>query len=291
MRRTLLSLVLLSAAALAADPPVVFLWPGGAPGSEAKTGIPEKVVPTGPNEQRVSSIHNPSLTVFLPPKEKATGAAVIVAPGGGHQFLSITHEGYQVGEWLASIGVAGFVLKHRLAREEGSSYKVDVEALADAQRAVRTVRAKFVEWNVTPFKVGFLGFSAGGELAALAGTRFDSGNVKSDDPVERLSSRPDFLVLIYPGVRVDKLTVTKDTPPAFLMAAFNDRGPVQNNLGIFQAFIAAGVPADLHIWSEGGHGFGIRQRPLPVSGWPKLVQEWMDNRGFLGKQPCPLCTR
>src|SRR5262245_49551304 len=284
---------LVVASAGASDPPVVPLWPNGAPGSEGKTGTPEKVEATGPNEQRVSQIHNPSLTVYLPPKEKATGAAVIVAPGGGHRFLSITHEGYQVGEWLASIGVAGFVLKHRLAREEGSTYQVDVHALADAQRAIRMVRSRFVEWNVSPFKVGILGFSAGGELAALAGVRFDSGDVKSEDPVERMSSRPDFLVLIYPGVPASRINITKDTPPAFLMAAFNDRGPVQNNLGIFEAFVKAGVPADLHIWSEGGHGFGIRQRPIPISGWPKLVQEWMDNRGFLSKnnQQCPLCTR
>jgi acetyl esterase/lipase len=291
--RTSCVFLLLSAAAYAADPPVVPLWPKGAPGSEGNAGIPEKVESTGPTEQRVSSIHNPSLTVYLPPKEKATGAGVIVAPGGGHRFLSITHEGYQVGEWLASIGVAAFVLKHRLAREEGSTYQVDVHALADAQRAIRTVRARFVEWNVSPFKVGIMGFSAGGELAALAGVKFDMGAVDSADPVERMSSRPDFLVLIYPGVRAERLNITKDTPPAFLMAAFNDAGPVKNNLGIFEAFVKAGVPADLHIWSEGGHGFGIRQRPIPISGWPKLVQEWMNNRGFLlqSDRACPLCAR
>ena len=278
-----IAILMLAVAAVAGQPPSVPLWANGAPGSEAKAGIPEKLELTGNNEYRVSSIHNPSLTVYLPAKEKATGAAVIVAPGGGHRFLSITHEGYQVGEWLASIGVAGFVLKHRLANEEGSTYKVDEHALADGLRAVRMVRSRANEWNVNPAKVGFMGFSAGGEVAALVGVRNDGGAAEAADPIDRMSSRPDFLVLIYPGVRADRLNITKDTPPAFLMCAYNDRGPVQNNLGIFQAFVKAGVPADLHIWSEGGHGFGIRNRPIPISGWPKMVQDWMSNRGFLPK--------
>ena len=280
---TSLAVLLLATAGIAAEPSSIPLWANGAPGSEGKTGIPEKVEKNANNESRVSAIHNPSLTVYLPSKEKATGAAAIVAPGGGHRFLSITHEGYQVGEWLASIGVAGFVLKHRLAREEGSTYKVDVHALADGLRAVRMVRSRAQEWNVNPAKVGFMGFSAGGEIAALAGVKFDGGAADAADPIDRLSSRPDFLVLIYPGVPASRLNITKDTPPAFLMCAYNDRGPVQNNLGIFDAFVKAGVPADLHIWSEGGHGFGIRNRPIPISGWPRLVHEWMANRGFLPK--------
>jgi acetyl esterase/lipase len=284
LKQISIAILVLTAAVYAAEPPVIPLWSKGAPGSEAKAGFAEKIESTGNNEQRVSSIHNPSLTVYLPSKEKATGAAVIVAPGGGHRFLSITHEGYQVGEWLASIGVAGLVLKHRLAREEGSTYKIEEHALADGLRAVRMVRSRAREWNVDPAKVGFMGFSAGGEVAALAGVKFDSGAPDAADPIDRLSSRPDFLVLIYPGVTPDKLTITKETPPAFLMSAYNDRGPVRNNLGIFDAFVKAGVPADLHIWSEGGHGFGIRQRPIPISGWPRLVQEWMANRGFLPKR-------
>ena len=246
-------------------------------------GVAEKVEKTGASELRVSSIHNPSLTVYLPAKEKATGAAVIVAPGGGHRFLSITHEGYQVGEWLASIGVAAFVLKHRLAKEEGSPYQVDVHELADGLRAVRVVRSTAPEWNVNPAKIGFMGFSAGGEVAVLTGTKSDAGAPEATDPIGRFSSRPDFLVLIYPGGRAESLNITKDTPPAFLMCAYNDKGPVKNNLAIFDAYVKAGVPADLHIWSEGGHGFGIRNRPLPISGWPKLVEQWMSNRGFIPK--------
>jgi acetyl esterase/lipase len=171
LRNPSIAILVLAAAASAGEPPSIPLWAHGAPGSEAKAGIPEKLEPAGNNEYRVSSIHNPSLTVYLPAKEKATGAAVIVAPGGGHRFLSITHEGYQVGEWLASIGVAGFVLKHRLANEAGSTYKVDEHALADGLRAVRMVRSRASEWNVNPAKIGFMGFSAGGEVAALVGVK------------------------------------------------------------------------------------------------------------------------
>ena len=282
--KSLASTVIFSAVMFAGEPPVVPLWANGAPGSEAKKGIPEKVESTGNNEQRVSSIHNPSLTIYLPEKSKANGAAVIVAPGGGHRFLSITHEGYQVGEWLASIGVAGFVLKHRLAREEGSTYKIEVEAVADSQRAIRLVRSRAKEWGIDPAKVGFMGFSAGGELVGFVGSKFDAGNPEATDPIDRPGSRPDYLMFIYPGGIAAQQTYTKDTPPAFLMSAYNDRGPTAANLAVFQALQKAGVPADLHIWTEGGHGFGIRNRPIPISTWPQRVQEWMANRGFIPKQ-------
>ncbi|MDQ6708583.1 MAG: alpha/beta hydrolase, partial [Acidobacteriota bacterium] len=164
----------------------------------------------------VSNIHNPSLLVYLPPKDKATGAAMIIAPGGGHRFLSIDTEGTNVAEWLNSIGVAAFVLKYRLAREEGSPYKVDVDALADAQRAIRMVRARNPEWNVNPSKIGIMGFSAGGEIAALASTHYDSGKPGAADAVDKQNSRPDYQILIYPGLRPDSINVTKDTPPTFM---------------------------------------------------------------------------
>lgn len=164
----LLSLLLLAMTArAAAAPPVVLLWPDGAPGSEGKTD-PEKVVSAPMMPIQVTSVHKPSLTVYLPKKETAAGAAVIVIPGGGHRMLAMEHEGYAVGRWLSERGIAAFILKYRLAREEGSTYEVETHALADTQRAIRLVRQEAKEWDVDPARVGVLGFSAGGELAALA---------------------------------------------------------------------------------------------------------------------------
>src|SRR5207248_10663735 len=175
-------------------PQEIPLWSGGAPGSEQFKDKKEVLQDT-----RLSSIHNPSLTVYLPSKEKATGAALIVAPGGGHAFLTIANEGYDVAKWFAGQGVASFVLKYRLAREPGSTYKVEEQALQDTQRAIRLVRSRAAEWGVNPGSVGIIGFSAGGELAALAGTHFDSGITGAADAIDRMPSKPDFVALAYPG--------------------------------------------------------------------------------------------
>src|SRR5271157_4357904 len=203
--------LILSGLALAADHPETPLWANGAPGSEGKTA---KEVDEPPNKDhaylKVTSVNNPSITAFLPPPGTATGAAIVIAPGGGHQFLNFDQEGTNVAEYLNSIGVAGFVLKYRLAREAGSTYKIDVDALGDAQRAIRLIRSRAEEWGVNPARVGIMGFSAGGEVAALASTRFDAGKPESADPIEHQSSRPDFDALIYPGVRAENFTIPKD---------------------------------------------------------------------------------
>lgn len=183
---------------------------------------------------------------------------MIVAPGGGHRFLSIDTEGTNVAEYLNSQGVAAFVLKYRLAREQGSTYKIDVDALADAQRAIRMLRTRASEWNLNPAKIGIMGFSAGGEVAVLASTRYDAGKADSADPIERQSSKPDYQVLIYPGIRPENYTVTKETPPTFLLAADNDRGPSTAIPALYLALKKAGVPAELHVYSSGGHGFGLQ---------------------------------
>jgi endo-1,4-beta-xylanase len=281
-----LILPLLCAASLfGAQGDSVPLWEKGAPGSEALASKPEGVAPAKPGDSvHVSSIHNPSLLVYLPPKDKATGAAMIVAPGGGHRFLSIDTEGTNVAEWLSSIGVAAFVLKYRLAREEGSPYKVDVHPFADAQRAIRTVRARAAEWGVDTNRVGIMGFSAGGEVALMAATRYDAGKADSADPIERQSSRPDFEALIYPGIRAEKFTVTADTPPTFMLAADNDRGPSTAIPTLYLALKKAGVHAELHIYNSGGHGFGLR-RPDPrpnviYSTWALRLQDWMADAGM-----------
>jgi len=256
----------------------VLLWPKGAPGSEGKTA-PEAVRPSTDGMRRIYSIHKPSLTLYLPAAARATGTAIIILPGGGHQYLSIDNEGNNAAQWLAGRGVAGLVLKYRLAREEGSTYKVEVEALQDVQRAVRLVRSRAREWNIKPDRIGVMGFSAGGQLAALASMRFDGGK-NSDDTMDRESSRPSFQVLMYPGGVAADSAVPKEAPPAFLCAAFDDKGPSKTSLELFQKLRDAGVTSELHLYSQGGHGFGMRDRPLPITAWTARLQDWMRASGF-----------
>jgi acetyl esterase/lipase len=262
------------------------LWPGGAPGSEGLAGKPEVITqPSKPGDSlKVSAIHTPSLLVYLPAKDKATGAAMIVAPGGGHRFLSIDTEGTHVAEWLVKQGIAAFVLKYRLAREEGSTYKIEEHPYADAQRAIRTVRARAAEWNVNPAKVGIMGFSAGGEVAVLASTRYDAGKADATDPIERQSSKPDYQILIYPGIRAENVVVTKDTPPTFMLCADNDKGPASAIPALYLALKKAGVPAELHIYASGGHGFGLNsenKRPNVIyASWILRLADWMSDVGM-----------
>jgi endo-1,4-beta-xylanase len=271
-------IVLSSTLALAADPEIVPLWP---PSSDAGAQR-EIVIENAAHEHTVTNINVPTITAYLPSKEKATGVAVVIAPGGGHRFLSIDHEGYDVGKWLQGIGVAGFVLKYRLARAENSHYTVE-DADQDGQRAIRLIRSRAAEWGINPGKVGILGFSAGGEVAVLAATKFDKGDESAADPIAKLSSRPDFQILIYPGVKPENVTITKDTPPAFMLCANNDAGPSAAISGLYPEFKKAGVPVELHIYNSGGHGFGIRNRPLPISSWPARVEEWMIDSHILPK--------
>jgi len=273
--------LVMSASISASEPPAAIpLWPGGAPGSEGKTAA-ETVVTTEAGEQRVSSIHHPSITPYLPSKDEATGAAILVIPGGGHRLLAITHEGYNVAGWLAARGIAAFVLKHRLAREAGSTYKIEVESFADAQRAMRLIRSRAQEWNIDPSRIGAMGFSAGGELVAQIGARFDAGDAESADPVQRQRSKPDFQALIYPG-RSGDIQPTKDSPPAFLACAYNDRTDISEGLAdVYLRFKRAGVPAELHIYGTGGHGFGLRERNTrPVGAWIMRFEEWLEDSGF-----------
>jgi endo-1,4-beta-xylanase len=269
---------------VAAEPPVVPLWADGAPGSEEHRNEPERLVPGYEKEGWMSRIHNPSLTVYLPPAEKSTGAAVIVAPGGGHQFLAIQHEGFQVGEWLAEHGIAGFVLKYRLYRPEGSPYRRE-HPIADGERAVRLVRSRANEWHVRPNRIGFLGFSAGGDLTMAVVGQSDPGNPAAADPIDRLSSRPDFQVLLYPGGVDQALSkVSADTPPTQLICAVDDRDDVAAGLpNLYLALKKAGVPVELHIFASGGHGFGIRPGPAAVNHWPDRLVDWMRDIGMLSE--------
>ena len=186
-----------------------------------KTSANEKEVVTENGSGRsswiaISNVHNPTITPYLPAADKATGIAVVVAPGGGHRLLAISHEGYDVGQWLADHGIAAFVLKYRLERgTTGANYTVAKEALADVERAIRTVRSRAAEWHINPDAIGVMGFSAGGQMAALAAKEYDDGDSAASDPVERVSSRPAFQALIYPG-RSYLIVPDKNSPPAFL---------------------------------------------------------------------------
>lgn len=280
---SLISLALVSACAVfAADPQVVYLWPNGAPGSEGKTGEEVVHVQGAGGDHVISSVHKPSITVFLPSKETATGVGIVIAPGGGHSTLWVDHEGFNVAKWLADHGIAGFVLKYRLAREKDSTYTVEGTSLSDTQRAIRIVKSRAKEWGVDPERIGVIGFSAGGELAALAATHIDPGKPDAADPVDRLSSKPGFFGLMYPAIPKD-MPLSKDMPPAFLICGADDRPDISQGLPeIYLAMKKIGAQAELHVYTKVGHGFGVRATTKgPVALWPQRFYEWMDARGLL----------
>jgi acetyl esterase/lipase len=264
--------------ASADTPQVIHLWDNGAPGFESLKDAPEVAVQWG-----VAGINNPSLTVFLPPAGKATGTSVVILPGGGHRYLNIESEGNALARWLAEKGVACFVLKYRLYLDQTmahSPYRLDVEEMQDTRRALRLVRSRAAEWGLDPHRMGIVGFSAGGQLAARLCMSFDAGDPASPDPVERAGTRPDFQVLIYPG-EPDDIHPTKDSPPAFLVAGILDDhadGLVRSCL----LFKNAGVPVELHIYSATGHAFDFRtDDSRPVGTWGNRFYEWLSFSGFL----------
>jgi acetyl esterase/lipase len=276
-----LALSIFFAISAAGQSPAILLWEKGAPGSEGQTAE-EKVRVNESGEHIVSGVHHPSITPYSPAKEKSTGVAVIIAPGGGHGELWMDHEGYGVAKWFSDHGVAAFVLKYRLARETGSTYSIEGTELADIQRAVRVVKSRSPEWNLDPQRVGVMGFSAGGELAALASTRYSSGSRGSTDPIERESSKPAFEALLYPAIP-NHLNLTKETPPAFLVCGEDDRPDIARGLPeLYLALKRAGVSAELHVYARTGHGFGVGDSNRnPVSNWPQLFLAWLGIEGFL----------
>ncbi len=267
------------------------LWPDGAPGAQGNQ-----------DEDK------PTLTPYVVPQGRGTGAAVIVCPGGSYQHLSMEKEGSDVARWLNSLGVTAFVLKYRL----GPKYHHPIE-LGDAQRAIRTVRSKAEQYRLMPDRVGIMGFSAGGHLASTAGTHFDPGNASASDPIDRVSSRPDFLVLVYPVISfkppyvhqgslhallgenpdadlVEKLSnelqVTAQTPPTFLFHTSTDTTvPPENSALFYLALRKAGVPAEMHIYEKGPHGVGLATTDEALSSWPARLADWLRGRGLLNSAP------
>lgn len=274
-------------------PEALALWPQAVPGA---LGTADKDIP--------------QLLPYLPAREKANGAAIIICPGGGYARHAIDHEGHQIGQWFAERGIAAFVLKYRLPAD---GYKHPIPLL-DAQRAIRTVRCRAAEWQVSADRIGILGFSAGGHLASSAGTHFEHPVTLKEqhtDPIDSVSSRPDFMVLIYAVISMqDGIThggsrgnllgenpsqelielmsnerqITKQTPPAFLVHASDDRGVVpENSILFYEGLRKAQVPAEMHIFLKGGHGFGMRPETGPAAHWPELCQKWLEQLGFIKK--------
>jgi acetyl esterase/lipase len=260
------------------EPQPTPLWPNGAPGFESRRDEPQTA-----KDYWVANIHNPSITAFLPPKDKATGAAVLICPGGGHRLLVFNGEGVDPARYLNSIGVAAFALKYRLGREKDTPYKVDKHPREDAQRAMRLIRSRASEWGVDPNRVGVMGFSAGGEVASMLAFTPGAGDPNAADPIDRLNSRPDFLVEIYPGPLGIPDAIPKDAPPAFLLVANDDRGASRSIATLFQKYREAGAPLEVHVLARGGHGFnmGNRSKLKSVKGWPQRLGDWLDDSDIL----------
>jgi acetyl esterase/lipase len=270
------------------------LWPGAAPGEVGTVGEEQAKTATLPDGTTVitslTNVSKPTLTVCRPETAKNTGAAVLIFPGGGYNVLAWDHEGEQVARWLNSVGVTAGVLKYRVPRREGTSMDTPpIQALMDAQRAISLVRSKAADWGVDPKRIGVLGFSAGGHLAAWASTNFDQRAYDKVDAADDASCRPDFAVLIYPGGVVKKGTtdlsptirVAPDTPPCFFAHAGDDRVSPENSIMMYLALKGAGVPAELHIYSSGGHGFGLRPTGKPAATWPKRCEDWLRATGVI----------
>lgn len=287
--------VLLCLCSLAvAEPKVELLWPDGAPGAKGQT-----------------EGDKPTLTIYLPPADKATGAAVVICPGGGYGHLAMDHEGHQIGQWLNSFGVAGFIVAYRHSRS-GAGYNHPAP-IQDAQRAIRTVRGRAKEWGVDPNRIGILGFSAGGHLASTAATHFNESFCEPRDDIDRASCRPDFAVLVYPVIAfgepfthvgsqrnllgadadramIEKFSnekqVTPQTPPTFLFHTWEDTAvPAENSIAFYLALRKVKVPAEMHIFLKSPHGIGLGQKNGAAGAWPGLCQKWMEESGFLKGKP------
>jgi acetyl esterase/lipase len=280
--------MLLGIVVSAAETSVIDVWPGKAPGETKEMG-PEEFRPPQAKQkadvQRLTNVSKPTLTLFQPPADKRNGACVVVCPGGGYSILAWDLEGTEVAQWLNSVGVTALVLKYRVPRRDG-----DMEnklPLMDAQRAMSLTRSKASELSIDPQRIGILGFSAGGNLAAATCLKAERQYDKLD-ATDDVSFKPDFGVLIYPAYLADssgelkaEYQPTKESPPMFFAFAMDDRITVDGSFALARALKNAGVGAELHMYDAGGHGFGLRKSERPCHTWPARCAEWMQRRGII----------
>lgn len=288
MRRCILAvlLTLVAPVAVAAnDPPPVTtppvasipLWPNGAPGSATRRREPE----IG-RDYWVRNIHDPSVIAFPAPARHNTGAAIVVLPGGGHKLLVWTNEGTKVGTALNRMGVSAFVVKYRLANEEGSTYSVAGDAADDARRAVRWVRAHAAQYGVDPARVGVMGFSAGGELVTLIADDAEPKDRPKTDAIDRLSARPDFQVLVFPGPAGQPATDIAHAPPAFIVAGSIDQCCAAPSVALYEQLRKAGVSAELHMFAGADHAFNLDESDrVSILHWPDRLADWLADNGWL----------
>jgi acetyl esterase/lipase len=288
--------LLLAFSAGAAEPTVVKLWPGKAPGETKDIGA-EKYQETKKGQlevKRLANVSEPTIAIYSPPKDKNTGVAVVVAPGGGYNILAIEHEGTDVCEWLNKLGVTAVLLKYRVPRRD-MQMPDNLAMIQDAQRAISLVRSKQTELGIDPTRVGMLGFSAGGHLTACTALTKKRLYDKMDKTDEVFSHEPNFAILVYPAYLVDKegklkpeFEVKKDSPPMFFAHSSDDGVTSENSVAMYSALKKNGVPAELHLYASGGHGYGMRKTAHPCSTWPDRAADWMKSRGLLEKpKPSP----
>lgn len=280
--------------AFGAEPLTLNVWPGKPPGEtkelppEADQTKPQDRLIAGRRIIKLGNVSTPQLAVYRPAKDKDTGAAVVICPGGGHHILAYDLEGTEVAEWLNKIGVTGIVLKYRVPFRDPD--KRWLAAVQDAQRAMSLVRSKASEWKLDPKRIGILGFSAGGQVAGLASIFDEKRQYEPLDDVDKVACRPDFAMLIYPGGLSDgtqprlrdEVQVTKQSPPMFFVHAFDDGVTALNTLLLATELKKVGVPAEVHVYATGGHGYGLRHVDgQPVTDWPKPCEAWLRTTGII----------
>jgi len=282
MNRTLMIICLLfsNLGGLKAQNPgmVIPLWKNGAPGFEKLRDIPEQA-----KDYWVKNINNPSITCFFPPKEKANGTSVLICPGGGHRLLVFNSEGIEPAKYLNSLGITVFVLKYRLARDTNSPYKIEIHAREDGERAMRLIRSRAKEWNLDSNRIGMMGFSAGGEVVDMvAFENWKYGN-KTKDFINHYSSRPNFIIQIYPGPLFIPDSIPANSPSAFLLAANDDVCCSPSIVRLLNAYRKSKVSVETHIYAQGNHAFnmGYRSKLQSIHSWPQRLADWLKDNGFI----------